>query len=526
MTNPGSNPVSSNEANENASSSATDLPEQVRIRSDKRTRLLEQGRDPYPAELPVTGTIAGVRAKYAGLEAGEETDDVVGLVGRVVLSRNTGKLCFVTLQDGQGTQLQAMLSAAEVGAESLADYKADVDLGDFLFVQGRVISSRRGELSIMAASGEGSPAWALASKSIRPLPKVFQTEGGESVELAEDTRVRRRYLDLIMRPAARDMVRARAAVVRSIRNFMADRGFIEIETPMLQPIAGGAAARPFKTYMNAFDMDLFMRIAPELYLKRALVGGVDKVFEINRNFRNEGADSSHNPEFTMIEAYEAMGTYDTMAVLVREMVQQAARDAFGSEIVTLSDGTEYDLSGEWDQIELFPATAKALGVEFTVDTPRDELVRIAEGLGEEIPDHYGTGKIAEVIFEEAVGKDLYRPTFVRDFPQDSSPLTKSHRKQAGLVEKWDLYVRGFELGTAYSELNDPVVQRQRFEEQALAAAKGDPEAMILDEDFLEAMDYGMPPAGGMGMGIDRLMMALTGEGVRETILFPLVKPLV
>ncbi|MFZ1381867.1 MAG: lysine--tRNA ligase [Scrofimicrobium sp.] len=506
-------------------SPSSELPEQVRVRSEKRIRLLESGRDPYPAELPVTSTIAAVRETRVGLEPGEETDDIVGLVGRVMLSRNTGKLCFVTLQDGEGRTLQAMLSAAEVGADSLADYKTDVDLGDILFVHGRVISSRRGELSIMAAPGEDAPAWAIAAKAIRPLPKVFQTEGGEAVELAEDTRVRRRYLDLIIRPAAREMVRKRAAVVHSIRDYMHQRGFVEIETPMLQTIAGGAAARPFKTHMNAFDTDLFLRIAPELYLKRALVGGVEKVFELNRNFRNEGSDSSHNPEFTMLEAYEAMGTYDTMAVLTRELVQGAARSAFGSEVVTLADGTEYDVSGEWDQIQLFPATSAAISQTITPETSREDLVRIAEGLGEEIPDHYGKGKIAEVIFEEAVGQYLYRPTFVRDFPQDSSPLTRAHRSKPGLVEKWDLYVRGFELATAYSELTDPVVQRQRFEEQALAAAKGDPEAMMLDEDFLEAMDYGMPPAGGMGMGIDRLLMALTGEGIRETVLFPLVKRL-
>lgn len=507
------------------SSLVSDVPEQLRIRAEKRARLLEAGRDPYPVELPVTSTIVDVRRQFPALEPGEETGKMVGITGRVVLARNTGKLCFVTLQDGDGTQIQAMLSAAEVGPESLADYKADVDLGDILFVHGQVIASRRGELSIMATPGDEVPAWQLAAKSLRPLPKVFQNEEGESVELAEDTRVRRRYLDLMVRPAAREMVRRRAAVVRSLRDFMHARGFIEIETPMLQTIAGGAAARPFKTHMNAFDTDLFLRIAPELYLKRALVGGVDKVFEINRNFRNEGSDSSHNPEFTMLEAYEALGTYDSMALLTREMIQQAARDAFGGEVVTLSDGTEYDLSGEWAEIQLFPALSQALGTNVTAQTPREELVRLAEGIGEEIPDHYGPGKIAEVLFEELVGQHLCAPTFVRDFPEDSSPLTRAHRSEPGLVEKWDLYVRGFELATAYSELTDPVVQRQRFQEQALAAAKGDPEAMELDEDFLEAMDYGMPPAGGMGMGLDRLLMALTGEGIRETILFPLVKRL-
>ena len=502
-----------------------DLPEQIKIRSDKRKRLLESGVNPYPVELPITSTIEEVRAKYGNLELGEETDDVVGLSGRVVLSRIAGKLCFATIQDGGGNRLQVMLSAREVGPDSLAAYKADVDLGDILFVHGRVISSRRGELSIMAAPSEDEdvPAWALAAKALRPLPKIFATEEGEA-GLAEDTRVRRRYLDLIVRPSAREMVRTRSTVVHSIRSFLHDRGYLEIETPMLQTLAGGAAARPFVTHMNAYDIDMYMRIAPELYLKRALIGGIDKVFELNRSFRNEGADSSHNPEFTMLEAYEAYGTYDTYAVMLRELIQHTALDAIGTLQVPLPDGSTYDLSGTWEQISLYGSISEALGREVTALTPRGELLSIADGIGLELPDHYVDGKIAEEIFEELVGDKLYAPTFVRDFPADNSPLVKGHRTVPGVTEKWDLYMRGFELGTGYSELTDPVIQRERFNKQALAAANGDPEAMSVDEDFLEAMDYGMPPAAGLGMGLDRLLMALTGEGIRETILFPLVKP--
>ncbi|QWW20588.1 lysine--tRNA ligase [Schaalia sp. 19OD2882] len=518
---------------------ADETPEQVRVREEKRERLLASGQEAYPVVLPITTTIAQVRATYGHLEAGEETTDQVGLAGRVMLARNGGKLCFATLQDGAGRRIQVMLSLAEVGEESLAAYKADVDLGDHLFVHGRVISSRRGELSIMACpgvapaglftpgvdEGEAVPAWKLAAKSVRPLPKTYTAEDGTEMSLSEDMRIRRRYLDMIVRPAARDMVRMRAAVVKSLRSYFDEAGFIEIETPMLQNLHGGAAARPFSTHMNAYDTELFLRIAPELFLKRAVVGGVDKVFEINRNFRNEGADSSHSPEFTMLEAYEAYGSYDTMATRTREFIQKAARDALGTEVVTLADGTTYDLSGTWREISMFEATADKLGREFTVETPLDELVRIAEELGEDVADHWGPGKVAEVIFEAAVGDDLWEPTFVRDYPEDSSPLTRGHRSKKGLVEKWDLYVRGFELATAYSELVDPVIQRQRFEAQALAAANGDPEAMVLDEDFLMAMEYGMPPAGGMGMGLDRLLMALTGQGIRETITFPLVKRL-
>jgi len=526
---------------------ADDTPEQVKVRAAKRERLMEAGIPAYPVLLPITTTIKKVREQYSHLQPGEETEDYVGLAGRVVLARNGGKLCFATLMDGEGNKIQVMLSAASVGAESLAAYKNDVDLGDHLFVHGRVISSRRGELSIFATPAEVTPeaqaayeaassalpapdaSWAIASKALRPLPKTWTTEDGEEITLSEDQRIRRRELDLITRPAARDMVRIRAAVNRSLRENFFRRDYIELETPMLQMIHGGAAARPFTTHMNALDTELYLRIATEIYLKRAVVGGVDRVFEINRNFRNEGMDSSHSPEFTALEAYEAYSDYNGMADLTRDLIQQAARDAFdlseGEEIVRLADGTEYDLSGEWDRIDLYGSTSEALGVEITVETPRETLVKYAERIGLEVDDYAVSGKIVEDIFEELVGSKLWAPTFVYDFPEDTSPLTRYHRSRPGLTEKWDLYVRGFETGTAYSELADPVVQRERFEAQALAAANGDPEAMVLDEDFLIAMEQGFPPCGGMGMGIDRLLMVLTGQGIRETIPFPLVKRL-
>ena len=526
---------------------ADDTPEQVKVRAAKRERLMEAGIPAYPVLLPITTTIKKVREQYSHLQPGEETEDYVGLAGRVVLARNGGKLCFATLMDGEGNKIQVMLSAASVGAESLAAYKNDVDLGDHLFVHGRVISSRRGELSIFATPAEVTPeaqaayeaassalpapdaSWAIASKAIRPLPKTWTTEDGEEITLSEDQRIRRRELDLITRPAARDMIRIRAAVNRSIRENFFRRDYIELETPMLQMIHGGAAARPFTTHMNALDTDLYLRIATEIYLKRAVVGGVDRVFEMNRNFRHEGMDSSHSPEFTSLEAYEAYSDYNGMAELTRDLIQQAARDAFdlseGEEIVRLADGTEYDLSGEWDRIDLYGSTSEALGEEITVETPRETLVKYAERIGLEVDDYAVSGKIVEDIFEELVASKLWAPTFVYDFPEDTSPLTRYHRSRPGLTEKWDLYVRGFETGTAYSELADPVVQRERFEAQALAAANGDPEAMVMDEDFLIAMEQGFPPCGGMGMGIDRLLMVLTGQGIRETIPFPLVKRL-
>lgn len=489
-----------------------DVPEQMRVRRDKRDRIIASGREAYPVSVPRTHEIADVRARHADLADGEETDELAGVAGRVVFVRNTGKLCFATIQDGMGERLQVMLSLDRVGEESLAQFKSDVDLGDHLFAAGHLGKSRRGEVSVFAHS------WELAAKALRPLPVLHK-------ELSEESRVRQRYVDLIARPLARDTVRRRAAVVRSLRESMHARGYIEIETPMLQTQAGGAAARPFVTHMNAFDIDLYLRIAPELFLKRAAVGGLEKVFEINRNFRNEGADSSHSPEFSMLEAYEAYADYNTMAELTKSIIQDSAADVFGSHVVTLADGSEYDLGGDWTEITMYGSLSHAVGEEITPETTVARLQALADAAEISVdPKRVNHGKLVEELWEHYVGDALVAPTFVRDFPVETSPLTRDHRKTPGLVEKWDLYVRGFELATAYSELVDPVIQRERFAQQARMAAQGDDEAMPLDEDFLAAMEYALPPTGGMGMGIDRLLIALTGLGIRETILFPLVKP--
>ena len=483
--------------------------EQHQVRLAKRQRMLDAGLAPYPVSVAVTHQIADVRAKYEHLESGEETQDVVGVAGRVVFARNTGKLCFASLQAGDGSRIQAMVSLAEVGEESLAQWKELVDLADHVFVTGRVISSRRGELSIMVTD------WSIASKALRPMPNLH-------AELNDETRMRQRYLDLIVRDRARENVRTRAAVNASMRTTFGQHGFIELETPMLQRVHGGAAARPFVTHSNAFDTELYLRIAPELYLKRAVVGGLERVFEINRNFRNEGADSTHSPEFAMLEAYEAYGDYMSIADLTQELVQNAALEATGSLQVTLVDGTVYDFSGEWQKLPMYESLAEAAGREVTIDTPLDELLAWAAELEIEV-DHPTHGKLIEELWEHYVKPGLDKPTFVIDFPVDTSPLTAAHRSKPGVVEKWDLYVRGFELATGYSELIDPVDQRERFVAQAKLASRGDVEAMPLDEDFLTALEHGMPPSGGMGMGVDRLLMAITGNGIRETILFPLVK---
>ncbi|WKD60448.1 Lysylphosphatidylglycerol biosynthesis bifunctional protein LysX [Corynebacterium ciconiae DSM 44920] len=518
---------------QNPAHRADDVPEQLRIRREKRAKLLAEGRDPYPVEVDRTISISELRSQFfvnkedagqppAGatvLEVGEETDTEVAIAGRVIFVRNTGKLCFATLQEGTGTTMQAMLSLREVGEEALASWKQDVDLGDIVSVRGRVIASKRGELSVMASR------WHMASKSLRPLPVAHK-------EMNEDTRVRQRYTDLIMREQARRNAMTRIKVMRALRHHLEGEGFVEVETPMLQTLHGGAAARPFVTRSNAMDMDLYLRIAPELYLKRCVVGGLERVFEVNRNFRNEGVDSSHSPEFAMLETYQAWGTYEDGARTIRELIQAVAMEVFGSTTVTLADGTEYDLGGEWTEIEMYPSLNEALQRKFpgqpevTTSSSVEELKQIAAVIGLDVPAKggWGHGKLVEEIWEVLCEDQLYGPIFVKDFPVETSPLTRSHRDKEGVTEKWDLYVRGFELATGYSELVDPVIQRERFEDQARLAADGDDEAMVLDEDFLAAMEQGMPPTAGCGMGIDRLLMALTGLGIRETVLFPIVKP--
>ena len=489
--------------------SGEEFAEQKAVRLAKRERIIAEGGDAYPVRLPITTTIPEVRARFGELEPDASTGERVGVAGRVVHLRNTGKLCFAALQSGDGSRIQAMVSLAEVGEEALQRWKELVDLGDHVFVAGEVISSRRGELSILASE------WRMAAKAIMPLPNLHS-------ELSEETRVRQRYLDLIVREQARNTVIARAKTVASLRATFASHGFVEVETPMLQTMHGGAAARPFVTHSNAFDTELYLRIAPELFLKRAAVGGIDHVFEINRNFRNEGSDSTHSPEFAMLEAYQAYGDYNTIADLTQELIQNAAVAVAGSHVVTWADGTEFDLGGEWARISMYDSLSEAAGVAITPETPLEELAALAarEGVEVKLPTH---GKYVEELWEHFVKHELSRPTFVRDFPVDTSPLVRDKPGAPGVVEKWDLYVRGFELATGYSELVDPVIQRERFVEQAKLAARGDDEAMRLDEDFLRAMEHGMPPMGGMGMGIDRLLMAITGLGIRETILFPLVK---
>jgi lysyl-tRNA synthetase class 2 len=489
-----------------------DLPEQMRVRRTKRERLVADGAAPYPVVVERTHTLAQVRAAYDGqeLEPDTHTGERVAVTGRVMFLRNTGKLCFVRLREGDGTELQVMLSLAEVGEERLAEFKAVVDLGDLLAVTGEVVTSRRGELSV-AADG-----WSLAAKTLRPLPN-------EHTPLSDEARVRLRYVDMMVRPEPRDMVRTKATVLKSLRSTLDARDYVEVETPILQLTNGGAAARPFNTHLNALDQDMLLRIALELDLKKAMIGGVDKVYEIGRTFRNEGLDSTHAAEFSMLEAYEAYGDQFTMMELTRALVLDAAR-AVGRTVVPARDGSEIDLEAEWRQAPILDLVSTALGEEVTAGTDEATLRKHAERHDVELKPAWGPADIVVELYEQLVEDSLLTPTFVMDYPAAVKPLAKPHRSKPGLNEAWDLIINGVELAPAYSELNDPVIQRERLEAQSLLAAQGDPEAMDLDEAFLKAMEYGMPPAGGMGMGVDRLVMLLTGAGIRETILFPLLRP--
>ncbi|RNL62241.1 lysine--tRNA ligase [Nocardioides marmoriginsengisoli] len=497
-------------------SDVDDLPEQMQVRREKRARLLESGREAYPIAVERTHTVKEIRETYDPLlESGEiepdtMTGQIVSIVGRVIFLRNTGKLCFVRLREGDGSELQVMLSLASVGEDALADFKALVDLGDLLAVTGEVITSRRGELSVQASS------WQIAAKTLRPLPN-------EHKPLSDEARIRLRYVDMMIRPEARDMVRTKAAVLRSLRSTLDAQGYLEVETPILQLTNGGAAARPFRTHLNALDQPMLLRIALELDLKRAMIGGVDRVYEIGRTFRNEGLDSTHAAEFSMLEAYQAYGDQFTMMQLTRDLVLNAAREV-GRTVVPGRDGSEIDLEAEWRQAPILDLVSDALGEEITVETSVEALVAHAGKRDVELQPKWGAEEIVVELYEQLVEDSLITPTFVMDYPAAVKPLAKSHRSKNGLNEAWDLIINGVELAPAYSELNDPVVQRERLTAQSLLAAAGDPEAMELDEVFLRAMEYGMPPAGGMGMGVDRLIMLLTGAGIRETILFPLLRP--
>jgi len=493
-------------------SGADEVPEQMRVRREKLDRLVAEGVDVYPVSVARTHSLREVRQDYPELEPNTQTGTVVGIAGRVIFARNTGKLCFATLREG-GVELQVMVAVDRVGPEVLAAWKRDVDLGDHIFVTGEVGTSRRGELSILA------DGWSFTAKALRPLPVAHRA-------MSEELRVRRRYVDLIVRDQARRVARDRATVLRTLRASLDGAGFLEIESPMLQVIPGGATARPFVTHSNALDLALYLRIAPELYLKRCIVGDLERVYELNRNFRNEGVDATHSPEFAMLEFYQSYADYKDVAALTTRLIQACAEALHGGLIISHEDGETLDLSGTWPWRDFYESVSEAVGESVGPQTSREKLVELAQGCEIEVAPGWGVGRIAEELFDELVAETLVGPVFVADYPIETSPLTRAHRTKPGVAEKWDLYVGGVERGTGYSELTDPIEQRARFSAQAELAAAGDEEAMVLDEDFLECLEYAMPPTGGVGFGIDRLLTVLTDANtLRDTILFPSVRPL-
>lgn len=479
-------------------------PEQHRIRRERREQLLADGVDPYPPAFHPTHT-------HQQVQLGAQ----VRVAGRVLAIRDHGGVVFVRTRDWSG-DAQLMLTRSITGPEAMDSFRSVVDLGDHVGVEGEAVLSAKGELSVEVAD------WLLTAKAIRPLPDKVRG-------LADpEARVRQRYLDLAIDTDARRQLVARSAAIRAVRQTLDADGYLEVETPILQTIHGGANARPFRTHINAYDLPLYLRIAPELFLKRLMVGGVDRVFEIGRNFRNEGVDATHNPEFTMVEAYRAYGDYSTMRTTARDLIIAAARAATGGLVLEGLDheGARHrvDLSEPWPVITVHDAISAAVGEQIDADTERSVLTDLCDRL--EIPhdSRWTRGAVLLELYEHLVEDRTVRPTFYTDFPAEVSPLTRAHRDDPRLAERWDLVAFGAEIGTAYTELVDPVEQRRRLTEQSLQAAGGDPEAMELDEDFLTALEYAMPPSGGLGIGLDRLVMLLTGTSIREAITFPLVRP--
>ena len=467
----------------------------------------------YPYRFERTALASAVRERHSELEAGTGSGQTVRVAGRIRTTREHGKIAFADLEDPTG-RVQLFAQHAVLGEEAMAEFLA-LSIGDIVGAEGEVVMTRRGELSVKVTMVT------VLAPCLRSMPEKWH--GVSDVEV----RYRQRYLDLIVNPEPRRAVQARSDANAAIRSYMSERGFLEVETPLLQPIAGGAVARPFITHHNTLDIDLYLRIAPELYLKRLLIGGVEKVYELNRSFRNEGVSTRHNPEFTMLEGYEAFADYEDTMALVEGLVKEMARAVNGTLSVQIA-GEEADLGAPFRRVTMFEAIAEATGKDLLDEWQGGDpeaMRSAAEGLDVRIKDDWTPGRIVMEIYEERVEKTLQQPTFLMGFPKDVSPLAKDHRTINGFTEHADLVIGGVEIAPIYSELNDPEEQRRRFEQQAKARAAGDDEAQLPDADFLEALAYGMPPAGGFGLGVDRLLMLLTGfDSIREVVLFPTLRP--
>jgi lysyl-tRNA synthetase class 2 len=488
------------------------LDDLIAERRAKAARLREAGVDPYPVGVPVPDTLAAVREAWEGrLEPGERSSQRVKVGGRLVFRRGHGKLVFLVLREGD-VDLQVIAQLDVLGEEGMAAV-ADLDVGDWIAVSGEVVRSRRGELSVEASGVT------LLGKALRPLPDKWH--GVRDLE----TRFRQRYVDLVMNADARRVFAIRSKVIAALRAELVERGYVEVETPMLHPIPGGAAARPFVTHHNALDLDLYLRIAPELYLKRLVAGGMTRVFEINRNFRNEGLSPRHNPEFTMLESYEAYADYTDIMALVRALVQRAALQAVGTTSLVY-DGRAVELGGEWPRRSMLDLVREATGwPALSYDAPLDKVRALCRDHGVPVDESWGVGKLILELYEKLVEPTLWDPTIVTDYPVETSPLARRHRSDPHVTERFELIVVGRELANAFSELTDPDDQRVRLEAQARAKAAGDEEAMAVDEDYLRAMEYGMPPMGGLGVGVDRLVMLLADvQTIRDVILFPTLRP--
>lgn len=491
---------------------AEEISDLIKQRIEKINLMKGKGINPYPARFRRRDSAGGIRDSFTDDESRE-----VSVAGRIRTKRMMGKASFANIEDQSGS-IQIYAKKDTLGDERYELYKT-LDIGDIIGVEGTTFRTKSGEITIQVED------FVFLSKCIRPLPVVKEKEGKLFDEFSDrEQRYRQRYVDLIVNPRVRKDFVLRSRIISSVRNFLEERGYIEVETPMMQAIPGGAAAKPFTTHHNALDIDLYLRIAPELYLKRLIVGGFEKVFEINRNFRNEGISTKHNPEFTMVELYEAYADYNDMMTIAEEMISRLAHDVLGGYSIEYQ-GNQIDLSPPWERISFVDAIKKYTGFDFNEIKTADAAQEAASSLGLKIEDDLGVWKIADEIFEERVEENLIQPIFVTDYPKELSPLAKVKEENPAFVERFEPYIAGRELGNAFTELNDPFEQRARFEEQVKMREAGDEEAQMMDFDYITALEYGMPPAGGMGIGIDRVVMLfIDTASIKDTILFPLLRP--
>jgi len=486
-------------------------------RRGKLLKLREMGVNPYPYRFEVTHHAQEVKDDFETLSTAQ---DPVSVAGRIMSIREHGKTCFAHIQDETG-RIQIYVKRDVVGDREFSIFKL-LDIGDIIGVRGTPFRTRTGEITI------GVESFEVLCKSLRPLPIVKEKIEGDKRIVYDpftdkEQRYRRRYVDLIVNPEVRETFRRRTEIVRVLRSFLDERGFLEVETPVLQPVYGGASARPFVTHHNALDIDLYLRISNELYLKRLIVGGFERVYEFSRNFRNEGMDRFHNPEFTLLEAYQAYADYNDIIQLTEEMIAHAAREVLGATRIVYQ-GTEIDLTPPWKRVRMLEVLREHLGVDVR-ELPDAELRELCLRHGVEVDGGMGRGKMMDKLFDEVVKPRLVQPTFVLDHPVETSPLAKRHREDPELVERFEAFIAGMEIANAFSELNDPDDQRRRFEDQMRLRERGDEEAQVLDEDFIRALEYGMPPTGGLGIGIDRLVMLLTDmPSIRDVIFFPQMRP--